>query len=80
MSNEEKLKDIFASELNLDPDKVVDSLAYQSVPTWDSVAHMRLVGVIDEQFGTMLETEDVIDMSSFAKAKEILAKYGVEMQ
>jgi hypothetical protein len=25
----------------------------------------------------MLPTEDVIDMSSFSKAKEILAKYGI---
>ena len=78
MNNEEKLKNIFAQGLGIPEEKVADSLAYQSIPEWDSVAHMRVIALIDEQFETMLETEDVIDMSSFAKAKEILKKYEVE--
>jgi len=41
------------------------------------VAHMALVAAIDQTFEIMLETEDVLDLSSFAKAKGIVAKYGV---
>ena len=36
---------------------------------------MALVAEIEAAFDIMLETDDIIDMSSFAKAKEIVAKY-----
>ncbi len=38
---------------------------------------MALVAAIDDKFDIMLDTDDVIDMSSFGKAREILTKYGV---
>lgn len=75
--NEQKLRKIFAETLGIDESQVTDELTYNSIPEWDSVAHMALVAEIDDQFDTMLDTDDVLDMSSFAKAKEILAKYGV---
>lgn len=75
--NEKKLKAIFAEVLGVSEEIVTDELSYNSIAEWDSVAHMALVAEIDEQFDIMLDTDDVIDMSSFAKAKEILKKYGV---
>jgi acyl carrier protein len=78
MDNAEKLREIFAKALEIDREVVVDSLEYNSIPQWDSVAHMSLVAAIDDGFDIMMETDDVIDMSSFGKAKEILRKYDVE--
>ena len=78
MDNAEKLREIFAKALEIDKGIVVDSLEYNSIPQWDSVAHMSLVAAIDDAFDIMMETDDVIDMSSFGKAKEILRKYDVE--
>lgn len=76
--NEQKLQAIFAEALGIPEEQVVDDLQYNSIPEWDSIAHMALVAAIDEAFDIMMDTDDVIDMSSFAKAKEILQKYGVE--
>ncbi|KGR86915.1 acyl carrier protein [Lysinibacillus boronitolerans] len=76
--NVEKLQQIFAQSLEIDAIHVVDELTYNSIPEWDSVAHMALVAEIEDQFDVMLDTDDVLDMSSFAKAKEILAKYEIE--
>jgi acyl carrier protein len=76
--NEQKLRTIFAEVLGIPEEQVVDDLQYNSIPEWDSIAHMALVAAIDEAFDIMMDTDDVIDMSSFAKAKEILQKYGVE--
>ena len=78
MDNAEKLRQVFAEALEIDKKIVVDSLEYNSIPQWDSVAHMSLVAAIDDGFDVMMETDDVIDMSSFGRAKEILKKYGVE--
>ena len=78
MDNGEKLRQVFAEALGIQKDIVQDTLEYNSIPEWDSVAHMSLVAALDETFDTMLDTDDVIDMSSFAKAREIMKKYGVE--
>ncbi len=72
---ESKLKKIFAESLDIDESIVIDSLRYAEIPQWDSVAHMALVAAIEIGFDIMIDTEDVIDMSSFEKAKQIVTKY-----
>lgn len=72
---ENKLKSIFAASLGIKEEIVIDTLGYATIPQWDSVAHMVLVAAIEEGFDIMIDTEDVIDMSSFEKAKQIVAKY-----
>jgi acyl carrier protein len=71
------LEDIFSETLGVDKQRVVDSLEYNSIKEWDSVAHMALIAALEEAYDIMLETEDVIDMSSVGRAREILAKYSV---
>ncbi|ANY60805.1 acyl carrier protein [Comamonas aquatica] len=71
----EKLRNIFSTSLNIKIEEIHDELKYATIPQWDSVAHMALVAAIEEGFDIMIDAEDVIDMSSFAKAKEIVAKH-----
>ncbi len=70
-----KLKSIFSESLGVDESVVTDNLRYAEIPQWDSVAHMALVAAIEEGFDIMIDTEDVIDMSSFEKAEQIVTKY-----
>jgi acyl carrier protein len=79
MTNEAKLRAAFATALGIDPATVTDDLAYNSIPEWDSVAHMALVAELEQTFGVSLDTDDVIDLSSVAKSREILTKYAVEL-
>lgn len=77
---EDRLKRVFAQALRISIERVSDGLKYDSIPEWTSVGHMVLITAIDSEFGIMLDTEDIIDMSSFKKAKEILTnKYGVKI-
>jgi len=78
MTNKEKLTKVFAEALGIKEDIIVDELEYNSIPEWDSVAHMVLVAQIEEAFDVMLDTDDIIDMSSPKKAREILQKHDVE--
>lgn len=75
--NEFKLRRAFSVGLEIDEARVVDELAYNSIEEWDSVAHMQLVAEIEDTFDIMLETDDIIDMSSYAVARELLAKYDI---
>jgi len=77
MSNSEKLYNAFAHALHIDPQRISDALAYNSIPEWDSVAHMALVAEIETVFAIMMDTDDIVDMSSVGKAKQIVAKHGI---
>lgn len=75
---EQKLKESFAEALNIDVNTVNVGLKYQAIPEWDSISHMMLISQIEEDFDISIDTDDVIDLSSFEKAIEILSKYGVK--
>lgn len=77
MSNQDKYNNVFCETLQVSPEQL-SGLTYQSVELWDSVGHMTLVAALEDAFDIMLETDDIIDLSSFEKGKEILQKYGVE--
>lgn len=74
----ERLTAIFREALTLAPEVDVPSLTYRSIRQWDSVGHMQLVAAIETEFDVMLDTDQVIDMSSFDKAVEILAAHGLD--
>ncbi len=78
MANADKVIDVFTSVLEVGRDIVNDELQYNTIEQWDSLAHMRLVAQLEYVFDIMLDTDDIIDMSSVLKAKEILNKYGVK--
>ena len=78
MSNLEKYVNAFVEGLGVSRDSI-ENLEYQAIPEWDSVGHMGLVAALEEAFDIMMDTDDIIDFSSFEKGKEILKKYGVEL-
>jgi acyl carrier protein len=72
------LNQVFSDSLNIAYSEINDTLAYSEHPNWDSTAHMILITDLEAAFDIMLEPDDIIDMSSFAKAKRILGRHGVE--
>lgn len=78
MTNLEKYTNVFCETFDITPDQTED-LKYQSIEAWDSVGHMGIIASLEDTFEIMLDTDDIIDLSSFEKGKEILAKYNVEL-
>ena len=76
MTNMEKYKNAFIESLEIEEGQL-EGLKYQDVPGWDSVGHMSLIAALEEAFDIMMDTDDIIDFSSFEKGKEILGKYDV---
>ncbi len=79
MTDDQKvqLASIFISTFKFPDDVILDSIVYGEIKGWDSLNHLTLVAEIEEEFGIMLDTDDVLDMSSFHKAVEIVGKYDV---
>jgi len=72
----DKIDAAFRAGLKLDPSVDLLQMEYQQSAGWDSVGHMALVVALEQQFDCMLDMDDILDMSSYAKVTEIMAKYG----
>lgn len=79
MTNLEKYIQIFVETFSITEEQT-GGLNYQDITEWDSVGHMSLVAALEDAFDIMMDTDDIIDLSSFEKGKEILAKYDVEIE
>ncbi|MGN0620836.1 MAG: acyl carrier protein [Porcipelethomonas sp.] len=78
MTNSEKYKKTFAEALEISENDL-NGLEYQSIEQWDSVGHMGLIAALEDAFDIMMDTDDIIDLSSFEKGMEILSEnYNIE--
>lgn len=70
-----KVRKSFIAAFDLQDDFVEEDLVYNEYRGWDSVGHMGLVASLEEVFDCMLEMDEILDISSFAKAVEIMEKH-----
>jgi acyl carrier protein len=75
MYDKEKLLNILEEVFGLSKDQITNDIAYNSFQAWDSLKHLQMVAMMEEEFGIELEMDDIIDMSTVGKIKEILKKY-----
>ena len=75
--NLENYNTAFTDTFGIDETALNEELVYQSITAWDSVGHMSLIAALEETFDIMMDTEDIIDFSSYEKGKEILKKYEI---
>ena len=76
MNNSEKYKKVFSKTFEM-KNNFDENLEYNSIEAWDSIGHMNLISNLEEEFKISLETDDIVDFSSFNKGKEILKKYKI---
>ena len=76
MTNLDKYLKVFTETFGIKEADTV-GLEYQRIQEWDSIGHMTLIAALEDEFKIMMDTDDIIDFSSFEKGKEILKKYDV---
>ena len=80
MSNLKKYQKVFVSTFSIDEKKTqVNTLKYQDIQEWDSIGHMTLISNLEDQFKISVDTDDIVDFSSFKKGLEILKKYKIKI-
>ncbi len=72
MTNEEKYLKVFMDIFDIS-EKAAREASYQETDEWDSVGHMRLTSALEDAFDIMLDTDDIVDLSSFERGREILS-------
>lgn len=78
MNNLKTYNNIFIETFEITEDQLA-GLEYQGIEAWDSVGHMGLIAALEDAFDIMMDTDDIIDLSSYEKGKEILKKYEIEI-
>ncbi len=78
MTNLEKYIEAFTTSFEVNASEL-EGLEYQGISQWDSVGHMSLISALEDAFDIMIEVDDILALNSFEKGKEIIAKYGVEL-
>lgn len=78
MDNLAKYQGVFKKIFGVEESEL-ENLKYQSVEAWDSVGHMEMIAEIEDVFGIMMSSEDMMDIFSYQKGIELLKKYDIEM-
>ena len=76
---EEKYQKAFIDGLDIDSNHDLNNLKFNDIEEWDSIGHMSLMAELEEAFDISLETDDIVDFSSYEKGKEILKKYKIDL-
>ena len=79
MENIEKYNEAFVHVFGAQATNLNDNYGKDTVEEWDSVHQLSLMAELEEAFDIMFDPEDIMEMTSYAKGKEILAKYDVEL-
>jgi len=79
MENLEKYNNAFVEVFGAKVEDLNDNYAKDTVEEWDSVHQLSLIAQFEEAFDIMFDPEDIMEMTSYAKGKEILAKYEVTL-
>jgi len=59
---EEKIKEMFANVLQILGDNVNDDTKREDIENWDSLQHIILVAVFEEEFNISIEPEEIVEM------------------
>ncbi|WP_199203428.1 acyl carrier protein [Mycobacterium sp. shizuoka-1] len=70
---DEKMNAAIRSALRLDSSVDLTTLEYHESPGWDSVGHMALVAALELEFDCMLDTDEILEMNSYARITSIMA-------
>lgn len=74
MSDDDKLLELLAEVFRSDKATITDSLAYNSGPTWDSLAQMELIAAIEATYDIELSAEEILEINTVGKLRKLLKR------
>lgn len=72
MLNENTLKQVISTLLNVDVTSIDNESSMDTIPTWDSLRHMNLVLALEEEFKVSIPDEDAGNITSYKLIKLVL--------
>jgi acyl carrier protein len=70
---DDRIRELFATILQISPDRIRDESDPSSLDRWDSMQHLMLVSGFEEEFGVDVDPEEAVTMyANFATFKKII--------
>ena len=79
MENLEMYNAAFVQVFGAKAEELNDNYGKETVEEWDSVHQLSLIAELEEAFDIMFDPEDIMEMTSYAKGKTLLAKYDITL-
>lgn len=78
MTNLEKLNNIFCEVFSVEQSVLNTDFSKESIENWDSVHQLYLTSAVEDEFDIMLDSEDILEFTSYDNVKKVLSKYDIE--
>jgi acyl carrier protein len=75
----DKLAEVAATVLELEPAEVRDALTPAQVPVWDSFTHVMLITHVEEAFKVKFEPKEATSIRSIGDIRAALRKRGIDI-
>ena len=72
MLNEDTLKRLIATMLNIDASMLNEDSSMDNLPNWDSLRQMNIVLALEEEFKIVIPDEDAANITSYKLIKLVL--------
>ena len=79
MTNIEKYNQAFVEVFGVEESALGSNFNKDSVDGWDSVHQLNIIALLEESFDIMLDPEDIMELTSYEKGKELMGKYEVKL-
>ena len=73
MSADQKTLEILAEALGLPEAQIDDSTDIETCPSWDSLAHFRVVVAVEAAIGRQLDPIEIVELNGYRSVRELVA-------
>jgi len=78
MENWNKLKEILAQVLQIDPSEITEESSPDTIPNWDSFNGLMLVTELEKTFHVKFTMDEIIAVKTVKDIREALQQHGVD--
>ena len=79
MTNREKFNQACLEVFGVEESALSAEFTKENVESWDSVHQLNIIAILEETFDIMMDPEDIMELTSYARGEVIMAKYDVEL-
>lgn len=74
-----KIKQVLAKLFKLRLEEVADETSMDTVASWDSLKHLKLVLALEDELGISFREEETVELISYPLIKEIIKSHQIEI-
>lgn len=69
---------VFNEAFAVPPEGITNQTVPDEVQKWDSLGHMNMVSILEKEFGTQFDVDEIMEMASVQNILDVLARKGVK--